>query len=45
MVKADPSRTLPDRRRMLFSQAVTCSWTPYFHDAYAPSVSQYPRSN
>ena len=21
---------------MLFSQAVTCSWTPYFHDAYAP---------
>ena len=22
----------PDRRQML---SVTCSWTPYFHDAYA----------
>jgi len=29
------ARNSPDRRRMLFSQAVTCSWTPYFHDAYA----------
>jgi len=27
----------PARRRMLFSEAATCSWTSYFHDAYAPS--------
>ena len=31
------ARNSPDLRRMLFSQAVTCSWTPYFHDAYQGS--------
>ena len=30
-----PRRSPPDRRQMLFSEAATCSWTPYFHDAYA----------
>ena len=29
------ARNPSDRRQMLFSEAVTCSWTPYFHDAYA----------
>ena len=29
------ARNSPDRRPMLFSQVVPCSWTPYFHDAYA----------
>jgi hypothetical protein len=24
------------RRSVLFSKAVTCPWTPYFHDAFAP---------
>jgi hypothetical protein len=24
---------------MLFSQAVTFPWTPYFHDAYGPAAS------
>jgi hypothetical protein len=34
--KQPPSaRNSPDRRRMLFSQAVPCSWTPYFHAAGA----------
>ena len=36
--QVDPSRIPPDRRRMLSSQAATCSWTPYFHDAYVPAL-------
>ena len=36
-----PRRSPPDRRQMLFSEAATCSWTPYFHDAYA--LGRVPR--
>ena len=35
---APPARNPPDRRQMLSSEAVTCLWTPYFHDAYALHV-------
>jgi hypothetical protein len=30
--------TAYNRRRMLFPQAVTCTWTPYFHDAYGAGL-------
>ena len=36
-----PRRPRPDRRQMLFSKALTCSWTPYFHDAYAPTETAH----